>query len=134
MIVVDANVIVYAITPCDLTGTARAVIESASGVIVPQLWRLEVANALAVIERKGLLSVEQATQVFADALGIFLIRERPVDPRQTFHEALATGLSAYDSEYVSLARKFRCRLVTNDRRLLNAVPDIAASLRGASGG
>ena len=127
MIVVDANIIVYAFTQCEFTRSARAVIEGASGVAVPQLWRQEVANALVVIERKGLLSTGQATQAFSDALSIFLIREREIDPLQALREALASGLSAYDSEYVTLARKLKCPLVTNDRRILSAVPDIAVS-------
>ena len=134
MIVVDANVIVYAFIPCDLTGSARAAIEGVAGVMVPRLWRQEVANALAVITRKGLLSAEQATQAFDDALTTFLNREREVDPQQAFREALTSGLSAYDSEYVTLARTFQCPLVTNDRRILTTVPDIAVSLSGALGG
>ncbi len=132
MIVIDANVIVYAFTPCALTRSARAVIEGAGGVAVPHLWRQEVANALVVIRRKGLFSTEQATQAFADALSTFLTREREVDPQHTLHEALLSGLSAYDGEYVTLARELECRLVTNDGRILKAVPDVAVSLSAAS--
>ncbi len=131
MIVVDANVIVYAFTPCEMTARARAVIEGAGGVLVPRLWRQECANALVVIARKGLLSAKQAKQAFAEALSTFVIREREVDPQQALDGALSSGLSAYDSEYVTLARELRCRLVTNDMRVLKAVPDIALSLSAA---
>ena len=133
MIVVDANVIVYAITVCDLTAIARSVIEHAEGVIVPRLWRHECANALVVLSRSGLLSSKDASKVFAGALEAFIGREREVDPRLTLREALSSGLSAYDSEYVALARGLECRLVTNDGRILKAVPDTALSLSAAAG-
>ena len=131
MIVVDANVIVYAITVCDLTAIARSVIEHAEGVNVPRLWRHECANALVVLSRSGFMSSEDASQVFAGALDAFIGKEREVDPRLTLREALSTGLSAYDSEYVALARGLGCRLVTNDGRILKAVPDLALSLSTA---
>ena len=132
MIVVDANVIVYAITVCDLTAISRSVIEHAEGVIVPRLWRHDCANALVVLSRSELISSEDATQVFSEALDAFIGREREVDPRLTLREALSSGLSVYDSEYVALARGLGCRLVTNDGRILTAVPDVALSLSAAA--
>ncbi len=61
-------------------------------------------------------------QAFTEALSTFVIREREVDPQRALDGALSSGLSAYDSEYVTLARELRCRLVTNDGRILKAVP------------
>ena len=62
MIVADANVILYALTPGERTSSAREALEGADGVAVPRLWRLEVANALAVMVRRRLLTRKEATQ------------------------------------------------------------------------
>ena len=48
-----ATVNLYALTSGEHTSTAREALERADGVAVPALWRLEVANALAVIVRRG---------------------------------------------------------------------------------
>lgn len=128
MIVSDANVILHALTPGDHTSSAREALERADGVAVPELWRLEVANALAVIVRRGLLEPEQATQVFAGAVRTFGPREHETRPDAALAVALTSGLSAYDAEYVALARELGCILVTNDTRVLREAPDVARPL------
>ncbi len=107
MIVADANVILYALTEGEHTAAAREALENADSVAVPPLWRLEVANALAVIARRGLLTPEQAEQVFSGALATFSSREHEVTPDAALRIAMASGLSAYDAEYVALARELR---------------------------
>lgn len=128
MIVADANVILYSLTRCEHTSTAREALEGADGVAVPPLWRLEVANALAVIVRRDLLTPEQATEAFAGAIRTFTNREHEVVHDAALRVALESGLSAYDAEYVALARELGCTLVTNDARILREAPDVARPL------
>ncbi len=128
MIVADATVILYALTPGEHTAAARAALENEDAVAVPPLWRIEVANALAVITRRGLLTPEEATQAFTGALATFSSREQEVRPGASLHIALESGLSVYDSEYVALAREIGCTLLTNDRRIVREAPDVARSL------
>lgn len=128
MIVADANVILYALTPGEHTAAAREALERADGVAVPKLWRLEAANALTVIARRGLLTPEQATEVFARAARTFGPREHQTPPDAALGIALTSGLSAYDAEYVALAREIGCTLVTNDARLIREAPDVARPL------
>jgi predicted nucleic acid-binding protein len=130
VIVADANTILYALTPGEHTEAARAALESADGVAVPALWRLEVANALAVITRRGLLTREQGSQAFTDALATFSSREHDVAPAAALSVALESNLSAYDAEYVALARELTCTLVTNDRRIIREASDVARPLTG----
>ena len=133
MIVADANVIVYALTPGEPTSLAREALERADGVAVPALWRLEVANALAVIVRRGFLTPKQATEVFAGAVTTFASREHETAPDAALRIALESSLSTYDAEYVALARALGCTLVTNDARLLRKAPDVARPLVPQSG-
>ena len=128
MIVADANVILYALTQGEHTAAARKALEGEDGVAVPTLWRLEVANALAVILRRGLLTPEEATQAFTGALATFSSREHDVAPDAALRIALESNLSAYDSEYVALARQLGCTLVTNDRRIIREAADVARPL------
>lgn len=39
-----------------------------------------------------------------------------------------SGLSAYDAEYVALARELDCTLLTNDGRIVREAPDVARPL------
>lgn len=132
MIVADANVIVYALTEGEHTEAAREALEAADGVAVPTLWRLEVANALLLIGRHGLLTAEQVKAVFANAVETFASREHDVPPTAAVRIALETSLSAYDAEYVALARELGCGLVTNDARVIREAPDVARPLVGPS--
>ena len=132
MIVADANVILYALTPGEHTATARRALEGADGVAVPTLWRLEVANALAVITRRGLLTPEEATQAFTGALATFSSREHEVAADAALRIAIDSALSAYDAEYVALARELGCTLLTNDGRIVREAPDVARPLADPS--
>jgi len=129
----DANVILYALTPGEHTPAAREALEAADGVAVPALWRLEVANALAGIVRKGFLRPERAVEMFAGAISTFAPREHEVAPGAALQMALESNLSAYDSEYVALARELGCTLLTRDARILREAPDVARPLVDASG-
>jgi len=128
VIVADANVILYALTPGERTSSAREALEGADGVAVPRLWRLEVANALAVMVRRRLLTRKEATQAFAGALATFSSREHEVALDAALRIALESGLSAYDAEYVALARELGCPLLTNDGRIVREAPDVARPL------
>ena len=128
MIVVDANVILYSVTACEQTDRARTVLAADDLVVVPRLWRAECANALCVLVRRGALSAESGHRALRAALDVFTDRERDIDPEAVWTVALESGLSAYDAEYVALARALGCPLVTNDRRVLTAVPDVALPL------
>ena len=55
-------------------------------------------------------------------------RQHLVKPRAVFDLVLSSGCSAYDCEYVALARLLGVPLVTEDRKLLRSFPDIAEAL------
>lgn len=89
--------------------------------VVPQLWELEVANALLVAERRGRVTEAQATRIVS-LLSALPISIDPTGPAMT--TLLATGrqhrLSAYDSTYLVLAARDGLPLATLDEKLRRA--------------
>lgn len=91
--------------------------------IVPELWHLEVANALVVAQRREAISTARA-HGFLARLGALPIHTHPAtfaDRRERlFDLGREHGLSAYDAAYLDLALQTGGALATFDRRLADA--------------
>lgn len=94
-----------------------------SGASVPALWALEVANTLAVAERRN-RSSRSASAAFVRELAELPI---DVDPqtaeralRETLNLARRHGLSVYDAAYLELAQREVLPLATIDQALRRA--------------
>ena len=121
-IVLDASVACDWLLDDELDPRARHAAERVSedGALVPQLWHLEVRNALVTAERRGRLTA----QGMADRLRA--LRQLPVvtDPEPDVDAAVALArshhISIYDAVYLELARRHRAALATLDSGLLGA--------------
>jgi predicted nucleic acid-binding protein len=134
--VLDGSVALSWCFPDESTETGRRALESLAEAVVavPGLWFLEVANALAVGERRGRLSADETT----GALRLLARLPIQIDDRTGFPLAAdllalarSHGLSAYDAAYLELARRLSCPLATLDRRLQAAA--VAAGIVLQSG-
>ena len=103
---------------------AKQALLSGTRAVAPALWHLEIANGLAVAERRGILTSHDAMlallqleQLCAQALEI---EAEIVSMRQAFTTAHTYKLSAYDSVYLNLALRARLPLATLDAALRNA--------------
>jgi predicted nucleic acid-binding protein len=77
------------------------------------------------------MSLETAV-VHQDEMADFMRgREYDVSSLEFFLLAHQSECSAYDCEFVALARSCQCRLVTMDGKLRSAFPDMAVSLQQA---
>ena len=89
---------------------------------VPAVWRLEVANALVVLQRRGNMS-EKAATTAADLLGSLVVTVH--QDRLTIPELLVFAakhrLSAYDASYLDLALSLRLPLACKDAPLQRAL-------------
>jgi len=100
--------------------------------LVPALWHLEMANGLAVAERRGILSAADADQGLMEIerlLGPAIESDPAVVPvRQALATARAFRLSGYDAVYLDVARRERLPLATLDEDLRAAARQAGVAL------
>lgn len=129
MIVADTNVIAYLVLPSSHTVLAERLFIADPDWIAPVLWRSEMRNVLALYLRKSLITLQDALNLQSEAEALLLDKEYEVGARDVLTLALQSACSAYDCEFVALARNFDVKLVTMDRKVIDAFPDTAISLR-----
>ena len=86
----------------------------------------ELRNALLGSVRRGLITLERAAQMSDDAAAILGPRLASVDSGSVLDIAMECGLTAYDAEFVALARTIGVRLATLDGAILAGAPDVAS--------
>ena len=128
MIVVDSNVLAYLYLPSEHTARAEALLEQDPDWVAPVLWRSEFRNILAGYLRRNMLSFEQACSLQSEAEGLLAGAEFEVDSQTVLELARDSDCSAYDCEFIALARRLNTRLVTVDKKLLRAFPTQAMAL------
>lgn len=127
MIVADANVTAYLLLEGKYTQQAAEVYRKDNHWLVPPVWRHEFANIMVKYARDQGNDIERYRVIYREA-------ERYVDEaeigdmRLAIDLAVRYGLSAYDAEYYYIAKMHRVPLVTEDKRILKAVPGIAFSM------
>jgi predicted nucleic acid-binding protein len=128
MIVVDANVIAYAVIPGAKTPLALSAIEADAEWVAPPLWKSELRNILATSVRTKRLTISQALAGWEEAAGLVLETGLDLDCAQVLRLSVQSGASAYDCEYVALAQTLGVPLVTADERLARRFGDVAVDL------
>ena len=133
MIVVDTNVIAYLALPSPYTGAAERLFREDPEWAAPVLWRSEFRNVLAHYLRKGLIRFEQALEIQAEMESLFREREYEVPSLEILSLVNRSDCSAYDCEFVALARGLGVPLVTMDRKLAASFPDTVTRLADPEG-
>lgn len=128
MIVVDTNVITLFFIPGSLTLEAEMAAHKDEWC-APLLWRSEFRNVLALYIRKNLLSFDKACQYMKTAEKLLWNREYSVRSDTVLQCVRESRCSAYDCEFVALARDLGLKLVTTDGGILSHFPKNAVHLR-----
>ena len=128
MIVVDSNVIAYCWVNGPLTTLAQSVRVKDPEWHVPILWRSEMRSILAGYLRDGSLTGSQVSEVMRTAERAFERREHIVPSLSVFQIVEKSRLSAYDCEFVVLALILDVPLVTADKAVLKAFPEMALTM------
>lgn len=131
MIVADTNVVAYLVLPSPHTALAERLFLSDPEWVAPLLWRSEMRNVLALYLRKSLVTLEQAVALQQEAEEILRGREYEIGSDEVLDLVARSPCSAYDCEFVALARSLGVPLATMDRKLVAAFPDTAVLLADA---
>lgn len=103
-----------------------------SRALVPALWHLEMANALAVAERRSVLASNDVDRAAAGiehlALQVLDVDAAAISVRQSLATARAFQLSAYDAVYLDLARREKLPLATLNEPLRTAATRAGVAL------
>lgn len=128
MIVVDTNVLAYLLLPGPRTPLAEALLLEQPSWAAPPLWRSEWRNVLSTYLRRGLLQLPAAMALMQRAEMLLTSQDQPVTSEQVLRLAHSSRCSAYDCEFVAAAQQLGVPLVTEDRAVLAAFPDVARPL------
>ena len=128
MIVVDSNVLAYLYLPGDFTEAAERLLEREVDWHAPVLWRSEFRNILAGYLRRGSISFDQACAIQLEAEGLLRGGEHEAGSEQVLDLVRSSDCSAYDCEFVAVAKSLGVPLVTMDAKLIKAFPQIATPL------
>jgi predicted nucleic acid-binding protein len=119
VLVVDASVVVAALTGAGAIGAWAAQTIADAHLTAPHLMPFEVANALRRNQIVGALSPDVATLAHMDLLDL-AVDLYPFEAAADRAWELRGTLSSYDASYVALAERIRAPLVTLDVRLARA--------------
>ena len=128
MIVVDTNVMVYFLTGAGLGDDAALLFKKDPEWSAPPILMSELRNVLMGLLRKGDLRDRDAVDICDDAEAVLGERVAHVPSDVVLQVSMDNDLSAYDAEFVVLARRLRVPLVTADRAILKGAPDVAVGL------
>lgn len=130
MIVTDTNITVYLALQSEYSRAAHELYCEDSHWIAPVLWQSEVRHVFARYVRRSLLELHHACFQISRLERIFYDNLYRLPSNTVLALAADSGCSAYDCEFVALARRTNSALVTMDRKLVKAFPDTARLLTG----
>jgi len=125
--VVDTNVVAYFLLGTkSFVDEARHGLESVADPVAPAHWEAELTNVLWMAVRAGVLPAEEGPVRLglARRLGIESVATSTLC-QGALLRAISTSVSVYDTLFVELASRISAPLVTFDKAILRAFPDIA---------
>ena len=127
MIVVDTHVVVHLLTGGEAGAAAANVLRRDPAWAAPPILLSELRNVLAGFVRREWMSLDDALGMEGDARDVLGDRIADAPGPDVLRTALASGLTAYDAEFVVLARAVQIPLVTADGAVLAAAADVAVA-------
>ncbi len=121
-IVIDASVVVVALTKLDQRGDWAGAVMAGEELIAPDLLPYEVTQVLRRLERSGSISELRARESFLvlDALDVQLF---PFDDLSERIWSLRHNLTSYDAAYIATAEIAKAPLATLDLKMTTQTVD-----------
>ena len=134
MIVVDTNVMVMLVVGGPGGAEAARLYVQDKDWAAPPILKSELRNVLIGSVRRGAMPRHEAVSMMDHAS--LVLDDRVVDASHSdvIEVALNCGLTAYDAEFVVVARLLGVSLATADRAILRSAPDVAAPLSAFANG
>lgn len=129
MIVVDTNIVAYALIEGPHTSLARDVWFLDPDWRVPDLCRHEYLSVLTNYARAGHINPDKARRLWLEAEQLLAPLVRPANMPLSLEVAIKQNVSAYDAQFIALAQELGAVCVTEDRRLRKAFPRFTRSMR-----
>jgi len=131
VLIVDASVAIKWVVTEPHSELASALLDE--DLAAPELWLIEVANALWARQTRGLMTPDEARSGLRELL-VAPMRSLPMGGLVSLAFELAAALRhpAYDCCYLAAAQVYDCTLVTADARLVRRaarLPECARSTR-----
>jgi len=133
MIVVDTNIIAYLFISGEFSEQAEKVLLKDPQWAAPLLWRSELRSVLTQYIWKELLSLADAVDIMDHASQLMENNEYDVSSRLVLTLAQESNLSAYDCEFIALARDLGVKLVTADQKIAEIFSEYSISLQAFTG-
>jgi len=125
VIVIDANVLAHMFIHGEFSETAERALEKDPEWVSPLLWRSEFRNVLVKCMGKRYIEFDDAVHMMGAAEQLMEGNEYAVPSLDVLRIASSGRCTAYDAEYVVLARELGVKLVTLDAALLKGFPETA---------
>jgi predicted nucleic acid-binding protein len=129
MIVIDANILIYALIECDNSRLIPQLRAKDADWRTTELCRHETLNVLATYQRRGILTLEQCQELLNHANRFITHAQCEVNFAAALEIAAKHGISGYDAQYVALAASLSVPLISEDRKLQQAMPDVVISMQ-----
>ncbi len=129
--IVDTNVVAYLLLGTEPFATeARQFLVGVSRLMAPALWEAEIANVIWMATRSAVISPDEGAVRLRLAMRLG-IESVPLHTllQGALLRAVTSGVAVYDCLFVELAIREACPLVTFDRAVLKAFPDVAVRPR-----
>jgi predicted nucleic acid-binding protein len=89
----------------------------------------EILNVLATYQRREVLTLAQCKKLLDHAERFMQVAQCEVKMDAALAVAAKYAITGYDAQYVALAQSLNAPLITEDRKLREAVPGIAFSMK-----
>lgn len=125
MIVADSNVIAGLWVPTPKEDLVYEVLRKEPDWVAPLLWRSEMRNVVGMYLRQEIFDLPAAIQIMQEAETFMKDRAFEINTHQVMRLVSDSTCTAYDCEFVALAKEMEVPLVTFDRQICQEFPDIA---------
>lgn len=129
MIVVDANILIYSLIEGDYSPLVHKLRERDMDWRTTGLCLHEILNVLATYQRRDILTLAQCKKLLEHAERFMTVAQCEMKMNAALAVAAKYTITGYDAQYVALAQSLNVPLITEDRKLREAVPGIAFSMQ-----